>query len=234
MAKFPIVMYHDISAFKSEEFIISTEKLEAQLAYLSANNYQTYHFKELKEKEQLDHDKNIIITFDGAYESQLALAYPLLKKYQFKATIFVPLGFIGKKDTIHTDSARIMSLETLKTLDPDIFELGFYSFGYRNYEELSLVNAEEDLKKCILFARENRLNMSSVLAYPDGKYPRENPKKGEFFEMLKDYGFQYGLRIGDKVNTFPFKNPYEVQRIDVQGDFSLGTFKRKLRYNRWF
>ncbi len=234
MAKLPILMYHDISTYKSEELIISVEKLEAQFAYLVAKKYQTYHLGDLKERSTLEGTNNVVITFDDAYESQLELAYPLLKKYRLKATIFVPMQYLGQKDAWNTNDTRIMSLETLKTLDSDVFELGFHSFAHKKYDELSLVNIEEDVKKCIISAREQGLDVAPVLAYPYGKYPRENPKKQEFLEMLSDYELAYGLRIGNRINTFPFKNPYEVQRIDVRGDFSLGTFKRKLRYNRWF
>ena len=234
MAKLPILMYHDISTHKSGDLVISLEKLEAQFAYLEAQDYQSYHFSELEGLETLKSVKNIVITFDDAYVSQVELAYPLLKKYKLKATIFVPFNFVGKKDAWNTNSVPIMTVEQLKKIDTSVFELGFHSFDHKKYDELSLVHMEQDITKSIQFVADHHLNFAPALAYPYGKYPKRNPVKREFFEMLKDYDLKYGLRIGNRINNFPFKTPYEIQRIDVRGDFSMTTFRRKLLFSRWF
>jgi hypothetical protein len=40
------------------------------------------------------------------------------------------------------------------------------------------------------------------------------------------------FRIGNRVNRFPFKNKFEIQRIDIKGQDSLTTFKWKLRLGK--
>ena len=40
------------------------------------------------------------------------------------------------------------------------------------------------------------------------------------------------FRIGNRVNKFPFKNKYEIQRIDIKGQDSLLKFKLKLRFGK--
>jgi hypothetical protein len=40
------------------------------------------------------------------------------------------------------------------------------------------------------------------------------------------------LRIGNQINKFPFKNPYEIMRIDIKGEDSLLKFKLKLRFGK--
>ena len=85
-------MYHDVSLSMSEALTISVEKLEEQFSYLAEKGYQTYHFKELMNLNILQSKKNIVITFDDGYVSQLKLVLPLLNKYKLKATFFVPLN----------------------------------------------------------------------------------------------------------------------------------------------
>ncbi|MEW7280765.1 polysaccharide deacetylase family protein [Aquimarina sp. 2201CG1-2-11] len=234
MSKLTVLMYHHISADKSEGLTISLECIEQQLAHLASRGYKTHHLKDLYNRKKLKSKKNVVITFDDVYVSQLELAYPLLKKYGLKATFFAPLSFIGKKDSWNTGTLEIMTVAQLRSMDSSIIELGFHSFYHKKYHELTFEDIEEDTRLCKKFVSENSLEMSPVVAYPYGKYPRDKDRKITFFKQLQKHGFVYGLRIGNRVNKFPFKNPFEIQRIDVKGNYSLRTFKRKLRFGKLF
>jgi peptidoglycan/xylan/chitin deacetylase (PgdA/CDA1 family) len=234
MAKLPILMYHHVTAEKGKGLTISVENLEKQFKHLAENGYKTYHFKELVKLKSLPKTKNIIITFDDGYVSQMELALPLLKKYKLKATFFVPLDFLGKTDTWNTSSLKIMTAEQLKNLDPKIVELGFHSFYHKKYTELSNAEIEADTRRCLEFVSENELNFSPVLAYPYGKFPKEKKLNEIFKKILSQNGIEYGLRIGNRINSFPFKKPFEIQRIDVKGEFSMLKFRQKIRFGKFF
>lgn len=49
--------------------------------------------REIREKGRLE-DDSVAITFDDGYESFYRLAFPLLRKYDFPATVFLPTDFI--------------------------------------------------------------------------------------------------------------------------------------------
>ena len=234
MAKLPILMYHHVTTEKGKGLTISIENLEKQFKHLAENGYKTYHFKELSKLKTLPNAKNIIITFDDGYVSQMELALPLLKKYKLKATFFVPLDFLGKTDSWNTSSLQIMTLEQLKSLDPKIVELGFHSFYHKKYTELSNAEIEADTRRCMEFVSENELNFSPVLAYPYGKFPKDKKVNEIFRKILSKNGIEYGLRIGNRINTYPFKKPYEIQRIDVKGEFSMLKFRQKIRFGKLF
>ena len=234
MAKLPILMYHHVTTEKGKGLTISIENLEQQFKHLAENGYKTYHFKELSKLKTLPNAKNIIITFDDGYVSQMELALPLLKKYKLKATFFVPLDFLGKTDSWNTSSLQIMTLEQLKSLDPKIVELGFHSFYHKKYTELSNAEIEADTRRCMEFVSENELNFSPVLAYPYGKFPKDKKVNEIFRKILSKNGIEYGLRIGNRINTYPLKKPYEIQRIDVKGEFSMLKFRQKIRFGKLF
>jgi len=72
----------------------------------------------------------------------------------------------------------------------------------------------------------------NVLAYPYGKFPRKEPQKTQFFEVLKNQNIAYGLRIGNRLNKIPFKNNYELNRLDIKGEDSLFKFRLKLKLGK--
>jgi len=234
MARLPILMYHHVALTESEGLTIAASKLEAQFAYLASKGYQTHHFRDLTALSKLPQGKHVVITFDDSYVSQLELAYPLLQKYGLKATFFVPFHYIGATDRWNTASLPIMTVEQLQQLDPHSIELGYHSYAHRKYDQLAIDEVEQDTLKCLAFKKKNELLMTAVLAYPYGKYPKEFAAKHAFFDQLKKDGFEFGLRIGNRVNSFPFTKPYEIQRIDIRGDYTMQQFKWKLRFGKLF
>lgn len=234
MAKLPILMYHHITLEEGEGLTISAENIEKQFKHLAENGYKTFHLNELLQLKKLPKGKNIVITFDDGYVSQKDLALPLLKKYKLKATFFVPLDFLGKTDTWNTSTLEIMNLEQLRSLDPRIVELGFHSFYHNKYTELSNAEIAADTRRCMEFVSENELNFSPALAFPYGKFPKDKTRNEIFKKILSDNGIQYGLRIGNRINSFPFKKPFEIERIDVKGEFSLLKFRQKIRFGKLF
>ncbi len=232
MARLPILMYHKVSPSHSEGLTISVSKLEEQFRFLKQMEYHTHHLSELVSVRKLEHPRNIVITFDDGYVNQLELAYPLLQKYGLKATFFIPIQYIGKSDAWNSPSEPIMTAEQLDALDPSVVELGYHSYAHQKYNEMSADEWESDTAAAFEVARKHSLPIGPTLAFPYGKFPRKQPQKGEFVQFLADKGFELAFRIGNRVNNFPFRNKYEIQRIDVKGEFSLKKFRRKIKYGK--
>ena len=225
-------MYHDVAPSTSEGLVISVRRLEEQLKWLSENQYTSWHFSELEDLSTLPGSKNIVITFDDAYVSFKDLAVPLLQKYELKATLFVPLGYLGKTDEWNTGKVDIMNAEQLHSLQPDTVELGYHSFQHRKYNELTLEETATDTQCGFEVVKKHKLPLSPALAYPYGKFPREKESYIKFVEFLKQQGFSYGLRIGNRLNKFPFPDPFKIQRLDIKGEYNLGKFRRKIKYGK--
>ncbi|MDC8003438.1 polysaccharide deacetylase family protein [Aureisphaera galaxeae] len=227
-------MYHKVDPQHSVGLTIATSKLEAQLHYLSQQGYKSYHLSELQSLSQLPQKKNIVLTFDDTYVNQMEYAVPLLEKYQMKATFFIPLKYIGDKDRWNDTPESIMDVESLKNLPTGLIELAYHSYAHKKYNALSPSETEEDTREAFRVVSEKELKLHPSVAYPYGKFPRDAEGKKVFFQHLEDNGFQFGLRIGNRVNSFPFSDPFEINRIDVKGEWSLAKFKRRLRYGKWF
>ncbi|MEW5676065.1 polysaccharide deacetylase family protein [Flavobacterium enshiense] len=231
MERLPILMYHNVAEGNQSAggLTISEHLLERHFRYLSENKYVTFHLQELEHKTELP-KKSVVITFDDVTVNQ-QFAVALLQKYNLKATFFIPFAYVGKTDQWNNGEETIMSYDDLKSLPPNI-ELGYHSFAHRKYAALSETEINQDFQQCFEQIRENGLSMHQSVAYPYGNYPKKEPAKSQFQEVLKRNGIQMGLRIGNAVNKFPFKDPYEIKRIDIKGEDNLLRFRIKLRFGK--
>jgi len=225
-----ILMYHMVlpkdKSYK-ENLIVTTEDLEKQFEYIQ-KNYQTLFFKELKSKKSLQN--KIILTFDDGYYNNLEYLLPLLEKYQLKATIFIPTELIKKDE--QNDKRKMMTFDEIRSLNPELIEIALHSHTHRNYSQISLQEAEEDLRENMAVLEEKQITFTKVLAYPYGKFPKKNPQKEEFFRMLERSGITAAVRIGNNVEYYPWKNKFEIKRIDIKGRDSFNAFKWKLRLGK--
>ena len=240
--KLRILEYHSISTNGFvDQITIKKETLIEQFEFLKNNNYQTLWLSDVDtikaNKESLP-SKSIVLTFDDGFLDNYTELYPLLQQYRFKAVLFVVLGKIGQKIDwggkfiSDNENMRLMSRAQLEAIGTHV-ELGYHTFKHDNYALISLENIEEDLKLCQEVIAKEKLKVFPAIAYTYGGYYRQ--KSGQqkaFFELLEKYGIRYGLRIGNRINVFPFKNDYEIQRIDIRGGDSLKVFKKKVRLGR--
>jgi peptidoglycan/xylan/chitin deacetylase (PgdA/CDA1 family) len=229
-------MYHNLCANETEsiDLTVSASKFEEQLAYLKHKKFNSYFISEW-DRMDLKHKRNVIITFDDVTENQLEFAVPLLKKYGFKATFFIPFGYVGKTDLWNAEHAvyqKIMTVEQLKLLDASVVELAHHSFFHKKYSTQTEYEIQKDFDYSFDFIKQNDLRVYPALAYPYGNYPKKGKEKEEFFKILERNNIKMAFRIGNRVNKVPIKNKFEVQRIDIKGQDNLFLFKLKLRLGK--
>ena len=233
MPQLPILMYHNVcdKNVRGKGLTIAQPVLESHFKWLKEQGYVSLHFADLKQLSQLP-KKAVIITFDDVCVNQLEYAYPLLQEYGLKATFFAPFSFIGQSDAWNEGKEPLMSVAQLKSLDSAIVELGHHSFQHRRYASLSVEEIKTDLEQSFHFINEHDLTVFPALAYPYGNFPRKQPENDNFKTILRDHGIEYGLRIGNKRNAYPFNDVYEIKRIDVKGEDHLRRFRLKMRFGK--
>lgn len=236
MSKLPILMYHNVCQSDSDcnKLTVSVQNLERQFQYLIEKGYKTFHFSELNKMKAIP-KKSIILTFDDVTENQLIYALPLLEKFKLKASFFIPFQYIGKTDLWNESTGepaqKIMTIEQLKQLPP-IIELGYHSYQHSRYQTLNASEIQNDFLKCEEEIKNHNLYVYPALAYPYGNYPKESTEKSNFKILISENKMKFGLKIGNRPNTFPFKDNYEVKRIDIKGLDSLTVFKLKIKFGK--
>jgi peptidoglycan/xylan/chitin deacetylase (PgdA/CDA1 family) len=233
----PVLMYHKVLPGQQDGLTVSTDQFDLHLMYLKEKGYQTVSFKSLKAMIKDGAPlppKTAILTFDDAYLNFREYALPLLKKYNFTATVFVPVAFIGKTNIWDKGNDPLMSDADLKrlALNEDI-EIGLHSFLHRSYGDLALADMEEDLGNCRRTLDFYGIPFTNVLAYPYGGYPKKDPLlKEQMISMFKQAGLDFALRIGNNINPWPIRSPFEIKRIDIKGNDSFFVFRTKVRKGR--
>ena len=94
----PILMYHGLlkDPVRTGKYIITPSQFESDLKYIQEHGFTTISMTQLI--DYVDHgiplpENPVILTFDDGYYNNYFYAYPLLQKYQMKATISI----IGKQ-----------------------------------------------------------------------------------------------------------------------------------------
>ena len=94
----PVLMYHSISSKYDPSFCVPAKQFEAEMRYLREHNYHSVSPTELR--AALDGtaplpENPVVITFDDGFGDNYAAAWPILKKYGFRATFFIVTDEVG-------------------------------------------------------------------------------------------------------------------------------------------
>lgn len=238
--KLRVLEYHSISTDGFEDQItLPKQKFIRQLDYLKSQGYRTMWLSEIDgyQKQQKDlPPKTVALTFDDGYVNNYTELYPLLKHYDMKATVFMVLGRIGQNvdwpGQYVKPTMELMTKSQLVEIGSHI-EIAHHTFKHDNYTKISLKEVDADLQKCNEVIAKENLNVFPALAYTFGRYYRKkSEKQRRLFEILEKNGIRYAFRIGNRINKFPLKSFYDIQRTDIRGTDSFEDFKTKVRFGR--
>lgn len=195
MAQVPILMYHHLAEGKAGSTVISPEMFESHLKSLQAAGYHTISLQELKgfvETGAKLPDKPIVITFDDGYSSNYELAYPLLQKYNMKATIFAIGSSMGKvtyKDTNLPITPHFSYEQAREMLSSGLIEIQSHSYDMHQWppyekgaarETVAMFKGESEKHYIAAFRRDMETFRQKIEAntgsdvfafsYPKGQY----------------------------------------------------------------
>ncbi|EDP69733.1 predicted xylanase/chitin deacetylase [Flavobacteriales bacterium ALC-1] len=131
-------MFHSIGCEKENWYrrwlSVSLDHFENFCKHLVKNNYETVSLDEwFDNKKNPTSKKQVVITFDDGYLDNWVYAYPILKKYNLKGTIFVNPEFIDESIEVRTNLDDVWDKKIQKNqLTP---------LGFVNWAELKAMDA---------------------------------------------------------------------------------------------
>ena len=238
----PILMFHHIDDKSSSPGIITQKTLEKDLRMIRDAGYQpvlmsqlieyVYYVKDLP-------DKPMCITFDDGYLSNYEQAYPLLKEYQMKATIFAigkTIGYQTYGDTNIPIIPHFSYKQAVEMMNSGLIEVQSHTYDMHQTAKLetqrpvreSAVQLEgedddvyikalgDDLKKYQDEYTAHTERTLFALAYP----------KGQYSEMTEQVVHEMGYKItlttkGGHKNVVVQNRPetlYQLGRFGVSED----------------
>ena len=159
---------------------------------------------------------------DDGYRSVYDIAYPILKKYGFTATLFIPTSFVST-------SRMAITWEQLKEMQMNGFTIGSHSVYHSDLSQPKtdetqqeyLARIKEELygsKKII----DQKLNQDTYFfAYPFGYYDQRSA------QIAREAGYKIAMSVKRGGNPF-FANPLTLRRDQIlQKD--MQTFISRLK-----
>lgn len=146
----PILVYHHVNPTEQDQIInVKPEVFEAQMQYLTIEGYEAIFLDELMEQLRSgvkSNQKIVAITFDDGYFDNWVYAFPVLRKYNLKATIFVTTGNINTQNVCRPNFEDVLKNKVTKNDLPEIknhFEINFKSVAQNGNGSVDFVSWEE-------------------------------------------------------------------------------------------
>jgi peptidoglycan/xylan/chitin deacetylase (PgdA/CDA1 family) len=171
-----ILMYHSVGE-NSALFTVPVTAFEKQLQYLVKQNYIVISLSELvsriKNKKSLK--KVVVLTFDDGYADNYEIVFPLLKKYNFSASIFVTTGMIGTISKDRTGAhLPMLSVEQIKEMkQSELVEFLPHGELHKKLHNASRDEAQKEITNSRIRLQAMLGEVPAIFAYPSGKYSEE-------------------------------------------------------------
>lgn len=206
----PVLMYHAVSdqTWGLEGLFLSPSDMEAQLKYLTENGYDPIFFSDLPHLNQ--YKKPVILTFDDGYNNNYTDLYPLLQKYNVKATIFVIPSSVGGQYSMTAAQIKEMS-------DSGLVSIQSHTQDHKELASLSADQQKQQFAQSQLAIARMTGCIPSVLSYPSGSYDSNTLSLApEYFDMaVKSRGGLWTVQ-----NNF-----FEIDRYPVYRDTGMSSFQ---------
>lgn len=232
-ARVPILMYHRIGENAADKrgyygIYISPKVFARQMQFLRETGYETLN---LDEAIQLFAGSNTpgkyaIITFDDGFRDFYTEAYPILREYRFKATVFVVTGFVEKQKT-PSKSSRFMTWSELRELRSNGFQIGSHTVTHPQLNFLNPAQVDHEVGHSKMFIEDKLGAPVKSFAFP---YAFPEPNKlfiGALRESLLKHGYENGVStiIG---RARKHSNRFFLPRLPVNSDDDPRFFQAKL------
>jgi peptidoglycan/xylan/chitin deacetylase (PgdA/CDA1 family) len=221
----PVLMYHYIRNLEDPgkdpegyALSISPEYFEQQIKYLSDEGYQSVTpedlYQAIENKTKLP-PKPVLLTFDDGYEDFYTNAFPILKMYNFKATIFVITGFVSEPD------GRYLTWDQIKELDRSgLITIGSHTISHKNLVTRPEILPEIKQSKDVL---EKFLGHSvTTFAYPGGAF---NENVANLVNQA-GYNTAFTTRYGIWHN---YDSRFETSRVRISGSLVMEKFIERIQ-----
>lgn len=216
-----VLNYHKIDNMHIS-LSVKPEDFERQMKYLAEHNFRSITPQELYAAlvggAELP-ENPVLITFDDGYMDNYTNAYPILKKYGLKATIFVITGFLDRAQPGYFTWGQAAEMEAS----------GLINIESHTVTHTSLTDLTEEQVKMELERSKNDIERRlgkqvDFLAYPTGTYNLH------IAALVKEAGYKgaFTVKYG---NVDRASNVFAIERVPVfHTENTYRSFLERLQY----
>ena len=208
----PILMYHSVNptAVPENRLAVSVNTFERQIRFLKTHHYNVMPLEAIasliKARSKIP-SKTVAITLDDGYKDNYTYAFPILKKYNLPATIFIIVNEVGRpqSDRLTWDEIKIMQ-------DTGIINFGSHTLTHKYLEEIKtkgeLIKEIFDSKRIL----EEKLGRQvNVFSYPSGSFT------ASMRQIVIDAGYKLAVATNPG-KRFPSDDIFALKRLRISSN----------------
>ena len=246
--KLLVLMYHNFTTLTQPgAYDRNLTDFENDLIYLRDHNITVISLGDMLKIQQgkapVPAGNIAVITIDDAYTSAYTRAFPLLKKYQVKATCFLITSFIGEPGRLTWKQVEEMGRYTIKNgkdkLDNNLVTFGSHTVDHNSLvydpavfasrqDYLKFLNMELNQSRKAIEKHTDQQEMFLSLPYGAGAYD------ADIINAAKRYGYD-GIRTSEfgtlwgAVDLFTVED-YGIPSLPIFGDTNISTVQEHFDY----
>ena len=224
--KVPILLYHHIadefdltnaiSIISPRDFNLHMTAIKTQYKPISLREY--VEFVNCKDGSKTLPTNPIIVTFDDGYLSNYEVAYPILKKLEIPATIFIvtdTVGEIGGKGKVNY--SHITWEQAKEMQDSGLIDIESHTNDHIKLGETDIDTVNYELRKSKYLIEKKLGKTCDMIAYPYGSYT------DEAIQASKKAGYNVQCLVGDDATNIDYEvniprdGVMNLTRITVSG-----------------
>ena len=233
--RLPILMYHKIDPIprgaRSLRLYVVPEQFAAQLAALVRWGYRTISFGDwlaYRRGAGTLPRRPIILTFDDGYRSTYDIAWPILRRYDCRATVFLVSDLIGKTNAWDVHEMQEPLLGAAEIAELQAGGIAFESHT-RTHAALTMIEPEQALQE-LLTSRAALGGLLGtpvrVLCYPYGK------QNAAVRALARQAGYEAAVMARRRMNTAR-TDPFRLKRIWIDYRTTIARLRWTLFRLRW-
>lgn len=207
------LMFHCVGneEFGNKSLFVSVSEFDKYMKFIKENEFTPIWFSDLDRGEYFK--KPLLITFDDGYENNFTDAYPILVKYNIKATIFLPSNIIGLPKCLNKEQILKMS---------NLVEIQSHSLNHPSLVSLDKENITKQLIESKKSIEEITKKDVIAFAYPYGDYNLE------IMDEVKKY-YQYGVATWRYHTDDKKYENYQITRVGVYNNSRFARIRAFLK-----
>ena len=218
-AKVLVLNYHMVNTMFIS-LAVEPSDFDWQMKYLVDHGYHTITPDELYDflaGQGTLPDRPVLITFDDGYVDNYTNAYPILKKYNLKATIFIVTGFVSKRK-------GYLTWDQLREMEQNGITMQSHTVTHAPLPELPDDRIREELVESKRQAEEELGHPIEFIAYPTGVHDLH------IVGIAKEAGYKGGFTV-KYGNVDRSSNIYAMERVPIFRTAATNAdFVDRLRY----
>ena len=224
----PILCYHQFTknAQASHQLELSAKTFEQQIRYLVDNGYALLSFADVQailQQSQPIPDRAVVITIDDGYRSVYDVAWPILRKYQANATLFIYTDFIGAPAALSWQ--QLQEMATTGQIEVQSHAKSHTSLSRqpedKNYTSYK-ARVRQELRGSNEAFRKHFGEAPDYLSYPYGN------SSDIAASITKEEGIQLAATVARGENTV-FSDHYLLHRTMIYAGLDLNEFEKLVR-----